>query len=258
MGHPGAPNHDHHRSVWFAHQNVNGFNFWSNQSKARIRQKLWLSYKDGLKEAAMATLLGWFDDEGREIMEQELVAVMKPGTAGETFLELNSTFRAKGAPVTLGKTNFGFLAVRVAKSISAHFGGGQLTNSHGMKGERNLFGQSAEWMDYSGPVSKAVGDKHIPAIEGITYFDHMDNPGFPAHWHVRSDGWMGASFNLLEPYIIEQDKSLTLRYLVHAHNAGVDADRADAILHGFGKEPGYTVKKSKAPHQQFEIQRNPG
>ena len=191
-------------------------------------------------------------------MEQELVAVMKPGTAGETFLELNSTFRAKGAPVTLGKTNFGFLAVRVAKSVSTHFGGGQLTNSHGMKGESNLFAQSAEWMDYSGPVPKTVDNKRSPTMEGITYFDHPDNPGFPAHWHVRADGWMGASLNLLEPHVIERGKPLILRYLLHVHNAGVDAGRADAILHGFGKQPGYTVKKAKVPHQQFEIHREPG
>jgi hypothetical protein len=27
MGHPGAPDHDHHRSVWFAHEKVSGLSF---------------------------------------------------------------------------------------------------------------------------------------------------------------------------------------------------------------------------------------
>lgn len=256
MGHPGATNHDHHRSVWFAHNNVNGFNFWSNQTKSRIRQKLWLRYLDGEKEAAMAVLLGWYDDNGSEILEQELVAALSPGPAdGETFLELHSIFRPKGQKITLGKTNFGFLAVRVAKSVSAHFGGGQLTNSHGMQGEPHLFAQSATWMDYSGPVPKTINSKQALVTEGITYFDHPENPRYPTHWHVRVDGWMGASFNLLEPLEIQKEKPLVLRYLLHAHNGPVDPDRAGYVQEVFAKKSGYLIRKAKVPHQQFEIVR---
>ena len=47
MGHPGAPDHDHHRSVWFAHEKVSGVNFWSDNTAARVRQKEWLVYHDG-------------------------------------------------------------------------------------------------------------------------------------------------------------------------------------------------------------------
>ncbi|MFP6899679.1 MAG: DUF6807 family protein [Opitutales bacterium] len=136
MGHPGAENHDHHRSIWFAHNDVDGFNFWSNRTKARVRQKHWLAYVDGKEEAIMANLLGWFDDDGRELMEQELMVGLKPLKDGECFLELQSTFRPKREKVALGKTNFGFLAVRVAKSIAAHWGGGELTNSEGLRGEK--------------------------------------------------------------------------------------------------------------------------
>lgn len=39
MGHPGAPNHVHHRSVWIAHDGVDGIDFWSDQTGARVRQK---------------------------------------------------------------------------------------------------------------------------------------------------------------------------------------------------------------------------
>src|SRR5205085_4348422 len=54
MGHPGAPDHDHHRSIWFAHEKVLGINFWSDRTPARVRQKQWLCYQDGKAEAAMA------------------------------------------------------------------------------------------------------------------------------------------------------------------------------------------------------------
>jgi hypothetical protein len=258
MGHPGAQNHDHHRSVWFAHNSVAGANFWSNRTKTRIRQKMWLRYRDGEKDALMASRLGWFNDEGQEVMEQDLVASLSPGPMnGETFLELHSTFRPTGESVTLGKTNFGFLAVRVARNISAHFGGGQLTNSHGMKGEPDIFGQSAEWMDYSGPVPIFQEDGKVESkTEGITYFDHPDNPRYPTHWHVRVDGWMGASFNLLEHYTITKDKPLILRYLLHAHDGDIDMDRASDIQQAFAGKPGYTIRSARdIPHQQFEVER---
>ena len=255
MGHPGAQNHDHHRSVWFAHADVGGFNFWSNQSKARVRQKNWLAYDDGEEEAIMASLLGWFDDEDRELMEQELVAGLKPLKDGEHFLELQATFRPKGEKLKLGKTNFGFLAVRVAKSIAAYWGGGELTNSEGLRGEKMIFGQAARWMDYSGPMSLGQGTGRKMVTEGITYFDHPENPGHPVHWHVREDGWMGASFCMLEPYVIHREKPLVLRYLLHVHSGDVSRSRADAIHETFGESKDFRVSKSKKPHRQFEVER---
>ena len=43
--------------------------------------------------------------------------------------------------VELGQTNFGLLAVRVAKTISVHFGGGKLCDSEGRQGEPKIFGK---------------------------------------------------------------------------------------------------------------------
>ena len=51
MGHPGAPDHEHHRSIWFSHAKVVGVNFWEDRNPARIRQKSWLAYQDGDDEA---------------------------------------------------------------------------------------------------------------------------------------------------------------------------------------------------------------
>jgi len=247
MGHPGAPNHDHHRSVWFAHNKVNGLDFWGDTSTARIRQKQWLCYEDGDDQCVMAVRLGWFDgDPGRELMEQTLIAVARPLEGGEHTLELQSLFRAVDQPVELGRTNFGFLAVRVARSISGFFGGGTLTDSEGRRGEPAVFGKRARWMDYSGAVTDGV-------VEGITYFDHPENPGAPTHWHVREDGWMGASFSMKEARTLEPDQPLRLRYLLHAHAGPVDPDRAGKVLDTFATAPFYAVMPSKAPHRQFEL-----
>jgi hypothetical protein len=246
MGHPGAPNHDHHQSIWFAHQDVSGTTFWANQKNGVIRQKEWLCYDDGDEQALMAVRLSWQGgDPVRELMEQTLVAVNRPAADGGQMLELQSTFAAMKEPVVLGKTNFGFLAVRVAKSVSAFFGGGVLTDSEGRTGEEAIFGQRAMWMDYSGPIAEG-------ATEGITFFDHPENPRSPTHWHVRSDGWMGASFCFSEGFTIAPDQPLRLRYLLHAHPGGVDGERAAAVLADFAKAPRYGIVKSAGPHRQYE------
>ncbi len=257
MGHPGTFDHDHHLSVWFAHHDLDGHSFWSYNGKGRMRQKHWLRYRDGDSEALMATLVGWYDPEGTELVEQELVAALIPGPEGEVFVEFQSTFRPMKDTVTFGKTNFGFLAVRVAKSLSSHFGGGHLTNSEGMKGEPAIFEQSAHWVDYSGPVPLVKPDgTRVPVTEGITYFDHPGNPGYPAHWHVREDGWMGAGATMMEPITLTKGGDpLVLRYLLHAHAGEVDPATADAILWDFSTRPGFTVGKATIKHHKWDAHR---
>src|SRR5262245_44337027 len=142
MGHPGAPDHDHHRSIWFAHEKVSGVNFWGDATMARVRQKQWLAYQDGENEAVMAVRLGWFDGhDPKELLEQDLLVALIPGREEESLVEFQSSFRPFAEQLEFGKTNFGFLAVRVAKAVSAFFGGGTLTNSAGAAGEPAIFGK---------------------------------------------------------------------------------------------------------------------
>lgn len=256
MGHPGAANHDHHRSIWFAHDKVLGRSFWSDQTQARVRQKQWLAYQDGRDEAVMAVRLGWYGGpDAVELLEQELVATVRPERNGETLLELQSTFRSVAETLELGQTNFGFLAVRVAKNLSAHFGGGRLTNSEGLVGEEAIFGKPARWMDYSGPVPVFDAGEPRSVDEGVTYFDHPENPRHPACWHVRSDGWMGAAVCLQEPLVVTRDSPLVLRYLLHAHRGPLDAHRAEILAAHFASSRAYQVAKSGTPHLEHIVRR---
>ena len=66
MGHPGASNHDHHRSIWFAHHRVLGIDFWSDETTATIRQLKWRAYEDGEDEGRMAVELAWYDGHDPE------------------------------------------------------------------------------------------------------------------------------------------------------------------------------------------------
>jgi len=257
MGHPGAPNHDHHRSIWLAHHSINGVDFWSDNTPGCIRQKMWLAYLDSDQESIMAVLLDWIDGENVILMEQETIVALMSLPDNEHGLEIQITMRppANNETVELGKTNFGFLAVRVAKSISGYFGGGTISSSAGEIGEKNIFGKIAKWVDYSGPIAVGKGPNRRITVEGITYFDHPSNPRFPTYWHVREDGWMGASFNMKEPYTITRKKPLVLRYLLYAHYGGYDPIKAEEVYTAFLKRQGFQVTKRTKPHGQFDVGR---
>lgn len=249
MGHPGAPDHDHHRSIWFAHEKVSGVNFWTDRTTARVRQKQWLAYQDGDAETVMAVRLGWNDGhDARDLLEQDVFAAVIPGPGTETLLELQTAFRPVADRLEFGKTNFGFLAVRVAKAISAFFGGGTLTSSGGAAGEPAIFGQPAAWVDYSG--EQPGGHR-----EGVTFFDHPSNPGHPTPWHVREDGWMGASACFAGPRTTTQREPLVLRYLLHAHAGVLDPKRADEVFRDFGRRPAFELVKAPAKHTAFGVRR---
>jgi hypothetical protein len=241
MGHPAAPDHDHHRALWWGHHDVAGVSFWEERGGAQqVRQDAWIHYQDGDDEAAIVVQLGWYDAHKVRLMQQQLIAVYRPLEKGESWLELQSTFTTALPELKLGKTNFGFLGLRVAASLSAHYGGGKLTGADGGQGEKNLFGKALAWMDYSGPI---VGQ----TWEGITWFDHPDNSRHPTSWHVRDDGWFSAAFCLREGYSLKKGQSLRLRYAFHVHAGEVDGQKAAARLKDFGSTQPWEVLPAQRP-----------
>lgn len=262
MGHPGAENHDHHRSVWFAHHDVGGADFWADGRGTTIRQKHWYAYVSGDQEALVATRLGWYDADGQERLEQDLIAALLPLDDDQYALELQIDLRpgAGREEVELGRTNFGLLAVRVAESISVHFGGGKLTSSEGSEGEAAIFGQTAKWVDYSGPVAVGTKSERRVAIEGITYFDHPENPNYPSRWHVREDGWMGASLCQDAGLRVVASTGLRLRYLLWVHRGWADKELADSLHQQFATRPPLVIRKPRSDerHRQYVVERYAG
>ncbi len=252
MGHPGAPDHDHHRGIWFAHNGVVGNDFWSDTTAARIRQLQWYCYEDGEEEGRLAVQLGWFDGhDPRALVEQQVMVALRPQGDRETTVEIQSLFQPVAAQLEFGQSNFGFVGVRVAKGISAHFGAGTLTDSEQRQGESAIFQQRATWVDYSGQT----GSGATAAREGLTYFDHPDNPSYPTLWHVRDDGWMIASACQQNPLLTSREKPLLLRYLLHAHAGPVDTQAARQIADEFARRGAMELVKSSQPHLAYEIRR---
>ena len=210
MGHPHDPvTHSHHNSVWFSHQFVGGTDFWGDKG-GRISHLRVLRYEDADDVAFAETENAWLDKEGKPVLHDRRRISVQPLAGKEWLLLLDLQLEAHTADVPLAESAFGMLGVRMAKTIGVADGGGTIRNSEGGVDEVECFRKPARWMDYSGPITP--GEQ-----EGITLFDHPQNPNHPVPFHCRNDGWMGASLTFASALTVKKDEPLRLRYALYVH-----------------------------------------
>jgi hypothetical protein len=212
MGHPHDPeSHSHHNSVWISHNDVSGTSFWSDTGDGKIRHKRIVKFEDADKSASMITENEWLTKQGKVLLLETRKITVLPLENHEWLMIIDLEFKANNSEIILGKTPFGMIGVRMAKTIGVNDGGGMIRNSEGGINEKEILWKKAKWVDYAGPITK---DK----IGGITLFDHPNNPNFPSYFHVRNDGWMGASLTFDGPKEITPEKPLRLRYGLYIHS----------------------------------------
>lgn len=212
MGHPRDPEgHSHHNSVWMSHVDVAGVDFWSDKRLGTVRHKRIVSCEDEGERSLLTAENEWVDKEGRILLNETRRIAVTLLEGKEWLLTIDSTFAAIDKPVALGKTPFGLIGVRMAKTIGVNDGGGRIRNSEAGVNEKEVLWKQARWVDYSGPIETGT-------IEGVTLFDHSANPNHPSYFHVRNDGWMGASLTYDGPREIPPDKPLHVRYGLYVHS----------------------------------------
>lgn len=222
MAHPRDPNgHSHHNSVWIAHHSVNGVNFWADNGDGRIIHEKVEAYEDADDQALIAVTNAWVDRDGRKLLKERREMRFVPEADGQWRLLLDLTLTPSADAVTFDKSSFGLVAVRMAKTIGVHDGGGRIRNSEGKINEPQVHWQRAKWVDYSGPITP-------DAREGVTLMDHPSNPRHPSYFHVRDDGWMGASLSFEGPLEVKADQPLRLRYALWIHRGVPDGPTIDA------------------------------
>ena len=238
--------HSHQTSVWISHKDVGGIDFWreagpiAGQIVHQTRRE-GLQYEDGPQAASLLTLNHWNDPQGKTLMIDRRRATVMSGEDGSWWLIVDLQFEAPpDAPVTLGKTAFGPIGVRMAKTIGVTDGGGRILNSEGQRNEAEMFHKPARWADYSGPITNEQ-------TAGITLMDHPVNPGHPTPFHVRDNGWMGVCPTLDAPLTVTPEKPLRLRYGLWVHPGVPDAQMLDRQWQTFTREELASMEMKKAP-----------
>jgi len=219
LTHPHDPvTHAHHLSLWIGHQSVAGVNFWEHlKSPARIVHDRIAKIEDGAR-AALTIHAKWLDGDKKPLLLDERTWTLTPryetvgeSGYGEYTLDLELRLTPVAPTVTFAKSNFGLVAVRVAKMMGSADGGGTIRNSEGRVNEEQLMPhRRARWCDYSGRPAPGV-------VNGVTLMDHPSNPNHPSYFHVRRDGWMGSSFSYEGDVVIAKEKPLLLRYRFFVH-----------------------------------------
>lgn len=240
MGHPGDPHgHSHHDSIWISFSDVNGVDFWTDHRPdvGRIVHRRVERLDDGDTAAGAVTVAEWIANTGRILLRERRQVLVKLLTGKEWILAIDLELEPPGEDVVLKQGQFGPVGVRVAKSISARFGGGVLRNSEGAHGEEAIFRRRARWVDYSGPVAPG-------AVEGLVLMDHPGNRNHPSHFHVREDGWMGTLLTHDSAVTLKRGEPLKLRYAVYVHGGMPPASQIEKVWKQFADSP---LRPTKGP-----------
>jgi methane monooxygenase PmoA-like len=228
--------HPHHRALFFAHGDINGFDFWGEAAATRKQQtahgkfysseelpkgrtvfvKL-LKAEGGADSGTLSADFDLVDADGKAIGGETQTYTFR-GDATTRTVDCEFTVRAdKGIALKFGDTKEGTFAIRLVKALEEPTG--HMLNSEGKSGEKAIWGKRAGWVDYSGQVA---GEEL-----GIAIFDNPLNLRHPTTWHARGYGLFAVNpFGLHDfmndpkqdgSYTVPVGGSLTLRYRVFTH-----------------------------------------
>ncbi len=211
--------HPHHRSLWYAHGDVNGVNFWTDVKPfGKIVHDKFTEIKSGAESGVIKSRDNWVAPNGSIVCtdDRTLRIYNHPGMR---LFDFEITIHASHGPVTFGDTKEGTMAMRLAETMKLKKPGhGHIVNSEGVRDDKT-WGKHADWCDYYGPVDGK--------IVGVAIFDHPSNPRHPTSWHVRDYGLFAANpFGLHDfetkpahtgDFTIPAGQSATFRYRFYLH-----------------------------------------
>jgi hypothetical protein len=241
FGKPHDPtgSHAHHYSLWIAHANVNGNDFWSEKGGVIAHEQL-KSMEDGSLFSRLVQTTKWISKNGIDLLRETRSITVYEQFGDFRIIDFETTLKPSGSKeITFGQTSFGFLAARVAQSMTVFDGGGEIRNSNGDRNEQNAHLKRARWLDQSGPIGQNRWG-------GIAILDHPGNPNHPTGWHCRNDGWAGASFNMEAPYTLQPGGELTLRYRVHLHRHDASRGGVEQRFVEYSAVPQITIGRGYA------------
>jgi hypothetical protein len=219
----------HQRAMYFAHGDIDGYNFWSEEVFARYYGHTYQSQYGRMVfrkieemhgGATSGTIRASFDLVGpdRTPFAEELQQFTFSGDHRSRIVDCQFIVRALGEPVRFNDTKEGTFAIRLAPELTAPTG--TMVSSEGGQGEDEIWGKRANWVDVDG----VIDGKEL----GVAIFDSPKSFRHPTYWHARGYGLLAANpFGLKEfskdprqdgGYTIPAGKSIEFRYRVFIHD----------------------------------------
>lgn len=237
--------HRHHRSLWFVHGDVNGYDFWSEGKGHRVEHQDFMEVESSGDSGVITSSSLWVADatgDKRKVVCSDTRTHRFYASDSTRMIDIEITMHASHGKIVLGDTKEGCMAIRVAPTmrLKGKVGKGHIVNSEGVR-DNSAWGKRAAWCDYYGPVDgKTVG---------VAIFDHPENPRHPTWWHARNYGLMAANPFGIHYFEKNPDKhagdmeipdgeSRTWRYRVYIHEGDEKQGRvaeAYAEFAGAGK-----------------------
>lgn len=234
--------HIHHRSFYVAYGEVNGADCWGEGKHSGSVKVASAKGTGGAVFAQINAESVWQDKDGNALMTDEIVWRIYNLPSTRRIIEAKIVFKASEGDVVFGDTKeAGILCVRVAPSLKVK-NTGRIVNSFGGVNEAETWGKRANWCDYSGLADGVRA--------GIATLDHISNPRYPCHWHVRNYGLMGTNIfgrgsfqrggQLIDgdgSFTLKAGETMTFRYQAAAHAGGhLEAD-IEGAFHNFVHPP---------------------
>ena len=176
--------HQHHRSFWYTHGDVNGIDFWAESKNSGTIVHRRFDQVQGGDKALITTRNDWIGPDGKIQCEDE--RKLSFGASGEArWIDFDITIKATQGKVTFGDTKEGTFGIRMPGTMRVEVKrGGKIINSEGDI-DVDAWGNQAAWVDYHGPVDGAT--------LGIAILNHPSSFRFPTYWHVRVYGLFAAN-----------------------------------------------------------------
>jgi hypothetical protein len=211
-----------HPGLWLAFGDINGVDFWRNKGRV-VHEGFVEEPRGGAGQGTFAVRNVYVAGPGQapECVETCSVTIQADANVAGTLLILDSRFTSDAHDVAFGAQEEMGLGLRVATPMAVKQGG-QLLDSEGRAGEKQIWGKHAAWCDASGTVD----GRHA----GVSLFRYTAT--FDRGWfHVRDYGLMVANPIQRsdkprgEParLIVPRGKVLRLRYGVWLHSGPAPA-----------------------------------
>jgi hypothetical protein len=226
--------HPHHRGLFFAHGDINGFNFWATEKATKtpndgsmVLRKI-VAVKGGAKSGTIKAVFDGLDPQGKPMMTETRTITFRGGP-DLRIIDFAVVVKALQT-LKFGDTKEGTFGIRLATAMTEDKGG-KMTNAEGAETEKNVWGKRSKWVDYAGTLEgKPVG---------VTIMDNPANPRYPTYWHARAYGLFAANpFGLHDFFsdkskdgsmTVEAGKSVTFKYRVVIHPGNTESANIPAL-----------------------------